>query len=45
MDFLQALDRWKHRHQRSCPSWSELLQLLRKLGYRRNAPHARRSPG
>jgi hypothetical protein len=37
LDFLRALDRWKHQHQRSCPSWSELLQLLHELGYRRNA--------
>jgi hypothetical protein len=33
LEFIAALDRFKKRHSRPFPSWSEVLLVLRELGY------------
>ncbi len=35
LEFIAALDRFKKEHGRPFPSWSEVLLVLRQLGYRR----------
>lgn len=35
LEFIEAIDRFKHEHARPFPSWSEVLHILRELGYRR----------
>jgi hypothetical protein len=35
LEFIEALDRFKKDHGRPFPSWSEVLHVLRGLGYRR----------
>ena len=35
LEFIEALDRFKKQHGRPFPSWSEVLLVLRQLGYRR----------
>ncbi|MBX3464176.1 MAG: hypothetical protein KF830_13465 [Planctomycetes bacterium] len=36
LEFIEALDRFKRQHGRPFPSWSEVLMVLRDLGYRRD---------
>jgi len=33
LEFIEALDRFKKDHARPFPSWSEVLFVLRELGY------------
>jgi hypothetical protein len=33
LEFIAALDRFKKRNSRPFPSWSEVLLVLRELGY------------
>ena len=33
--FIEALERFKKEHQRPFPSWSEVLFVLKSLGYRK----------
>jgi hypothetical protein len=35
MEFIGAIDRFKKAHSRPFPSWSEVLHVLRQLGYRK----------
>jgi hypothetical protein len=35
LEFIEAIDRFKRQHGRPFPSWSEVLMVLRELGYRR----------
>lgn len=35
LEFIAAIDRFKQQHGRPFPSWSEILLVLRQLGYRR----------
>lgn len=35
LDFIAALERFKKEHNRSFPSWSEVLFVVKQLGYRR----------
>jgi hypothetical protein len=35
LEFIAALDAYKNAHNRPFPSWSEVLHVLRSLGYRR----------
>lgn len=35
LEFIDALDRFKKQHGRPFPSWSEVLYVLKELGYRR----------
>lgn len=36
LEFIAALDRFKKEHNRNFPSWSEVLHVLKALGYRRS---------
>ena len=35
VEFLKAVDRYKRAAKRPFPTWSEVLEVLRSLGYRR----------
>jgi hypothetical protein len=35
LEFIAAIDRFKQEHGRPFPSWSEILLVVRQLGYRR----------
>ena len=35
LEFIEAIDRFKKQHGRPFPNWSEVLMVLRSLGYRR----------
>ena len=37
LEFLQAIDRYKRSNQRPHPTWSEVLNILLSLGYRKVA--------
>jgi len=34
-DLLQAIDTWRRKNDRSFPAWSEVLQILKSLGWRK----------
>jgi len=36
-DFMKAMDRYKRENRRPFPTWSEVLEVLRSLGYRKVA--------
>jgi len=36
LEFIEALEQFKKRNNRPFPSWSEVLHVLRELGYRRD---------
>lgn len=36
LEFIAALDRFKKEHNRNFPNWSEVLHVLKSLGYRRS---------
>ena len=33
-DFMKAMDRYKRENRRPFPTWSEVLEVMRSLGYR-----------
>lgn len=33
VEFIQAIDKYKRLQQRPFPSWSEVLEVLKSLGY------------
>jgi len=35
LEFLRAVDRFKRKTNKSFPSWTEILQILKSLGYRK----------
>lgn len=35
LEFIEAIDQFKKQHGRPFPSWSEVLMVLRQLGYSR----------
>ena len=37
-DLLQAIDAWRRKNDRQFPAWSEVLQILKSLGWRKVAP-------
>jgi hypothetical protein len=37
IDFITAIDSYKRAHQRPFPSWGEVLDVLKSLGYERGA--------
>jgi len=36
-DLLQAIDAWRRKNDRQFPAWSEVLQILKGLGWRKVA--------
>jgi hypothetical protein len=38
VDFMKAMDLYKRRSGRQFPTWSEVLEVLQNLGYRKVAP-------
>lgn len=38
LDFCRAIEAWKREHNRPFPTWSEVLAVLKSIGYRRVAP-------
>ena len=36
-EFMKAMDRYKRENRRPFPTWSEVLEVMRSLGYRRVA--------
>ncbi len=40
LEFVTALDEYKRKHQRKFPSWSEVLGVLRSLGWSKGRPAA-----
>ncbi len=40
VEFMSAMDTYKRRSGRAFPTWSEVLEVIRSLGYRKvEAPH------
>jgi hypothetical protein len=37
IDFMKAMDQYKRDNRRPFPTWSEVLEVLRSLGYRKVA--------
>jgi len=35
LEFIQAVDRYKRLSQKAFPPWSEILKILKSLGYRK----------
>ena len=35
LEFITAIDEYKRLHRRPFPTWSEVLEVLRALGYRK----------
>jgi hypothetical protein len=35
LEFITAIDEYKRTHQRPFPTWSEVLEVLKALGYER----------
>lgn len=40
MEFMTAMNEYKHRSGRMFPTWSEVLEVLRALGYEKVDPSA-----
>jgi len=38
--FVMAIDAYKRVNQKPYPTWTEILEILRKLGYRKTCPMA-----
>ena len=38
--FVMAIDAYKRTNQRPFPTWTEVLEVIRKLGYRKTRPMA-----
>ncbi len=36
LEFIQAIDDYKRIHGRPFPSWTEVLEIIRNLGYERS---------
>ena len=37
VEFITAIDDYKRRHRRPFPNWSEVLQVVKSLGYSRRS--------
>src|SRR5206468_8951775 len=40
MEFMMAMNEYKRRSGRMFPTWSEVLEVLRDLGYEKVEPHS-----
>lgn len=38
LEFIAAVDSYRRTYQRPFPGWSEVLEIVRRLGYRKSAP-------
>lgn len=38
IEFMKAMDQYKRENRRPFPTWSEVLEVLRAMGYRKVAP-------
>lgn len=38
VEFIEAVNRYKRDHGRPFPTWGEVLDVLKSLGYRRDTP-------
>ena len=36
LEFIQAIDTYKRQNQRPFPNWSEILEILKELGYQKS---------
>jgi hypothetical protein len=36
VEFITAIDQYKRKHQRPFPNWSEVLEIVKALGYSRS---------
>lgn len=36
LEFITAMDEYKRAHQRPFPTWSEVLEVVKALGYQRD---------
>ena len=36
--FIRAIDQFKRANQKSFPTWTDVLEVIRRLGYRKTAP-------
>ncbi|MEM7627334.1 MAG: hypothetical protein AAF333_17190 [Planctomycetota bacterium] len=43
--FIKAIDAYKRVNQRPFPTWTEVLEIIRKLGYRKTAETELEIPG
>jgi len=41
LEFITAMDDYKRTHQRPFPNWSEVLDVVKALGYARGRPSTR----
>ncbi len=41
LEFVMAIDDYKHVNDRPFPSWSEVFEIIHYLGYRKLAPKAK----
>lgn len=39
LEFMLAMDDYRRTHLRNFPTWSEALEVLRSLGYRKDPAH------
>ena len=39
LEFIRAIEDFKRMNDQPFPSWSEVLKVLRSLGYTKQAPH------
>ncbi|MCC7013727.1 MAG: hypothetical protein IT454_14295 [Planctomycetes bacterium] len=40
LEFVTAIDDYKRQNQRPFPTWSEVLEIVRRLGYRKDRQSA-----
>lgn len=45
LELLQAIDVWRTKTGRSFPAWSEVLQMLKELGWRKPVTEPDPNPG
>ena len=38
LEFVRAIDAFKRKHRKPFPTWSEVLVILKELGYRKVGP-------
>ena len=41
LEFIRAIEEFKRQNDQPFPSWSEVLLVLKRLGYEKRAPHTK----